>query len=368
MRVRPDWSRQRGLHLDALAVSGYFSLDVMTTRLESPRRATTEVVTPNARRYCLITPCRDEATFARRTIESVARQSIPPALWVVVDDGSRDETANIVEEAASRLPYLRLIRRRDRGSRKVGAGVIEAFNEGYATIDPTQLEYLCKFDLDLEVPPNYFEDLMLRMEAEPRLGTCSGKPWFLHPKTGKLLPEYCGDDTSVGPTKFYRTACFQEMGGFVAEVMWDGIDCHRCRQLGWIAESVNDERLRFIHLRPMGSSHKGLWTGRTRAGFGQYYMGTSPTYYLASAAYRLFKHPPVIGSLAMLWGYARSALLGLPRYGDREFRTFLRRYQRMCLLTGKASAVATLNQRQAAVWHRRHPASSAGAPETRRAS
>ena len=85
------------------------------------------------------------------------------------------------------------------------------------------------------------------MEAEPRLGTCSGSLGSSTPRPGKLLPEYCGDDTVVGPTKFYRMACFQEIGGFVAEVMWDGIDCHRCRQLGWIAESVDDERLRFIH-------------------------------------------------------------------------------------------------------------------------
>ena len=152
--------------------------------------------------YCLITPCRDEAEFARRTIESVARQSVPPALWVIVDDGSRDDTASIVEEAATRLPYVWLIWRPDRGSRKVGGGVIEAFNEGYASIDLMQFDYICNFDLDLEIPHHYFEGLMLRMEAEPRLGTCSGKPWFISPRSGALVPEYCGDDTSVGPTKF----------------------------------------------------------------------------------------------------------------------------------------------------------------------
>ena len=37
--------------------------------------------------------------------------------------------------------------------------------------------------------------------------------------------------------KFYRTACFRQIGGFVRELMWDGIDGHRCRQLGWIAIS-----------------------------------------------------------------------------------------------------------------------------------
>ena len=80
-----------------------------------------------ARRYLLISPCRDEAQYLRRTLDSVAAQSVPPVLWVVVDDGSTDATAAILQEYAGRLPYLRIVRRTDRGSRQVGPGVIEAF-------------------------------------------------------------------------------------------------------------------------------------------------------------------------------------------------------------------------------------------------
>ena len=308
-----------------------------------------------SRRYCLITPCRDEAQYARRTLESVARQTLPPALWVIVDDGSKDDTPAIVEEYAANLPYIHLIRRVDRGQRKVGPGVIEAFNAGYATINPSDFEFICKLDLDVDLPAGYFEGLVRRMEAEPRVGTTSGKPWFVHPRTGALQPEVCGDEMSVGMTKFYRRSCFTEIGGFVQQVMWDGIDCHRARMLGWIAESLNDEALRFIHLRPQGASQKGIWTGRVRAGFGQYFMGTAPMYYLASAAYRAFEHPAIVGSVAMLWGYARSALRGLPRYDDPAFRRFLRRYQYACLLRGKAAAITQLNERQRAVWETTRP-------------
>lgn len=308
-----------------------------------------------SRRYCLITPCRDEAAYARRTLDGVTRQTLAPALWVIVDDGSTDETPAIVEEYAARFPYIRLVRRGDRGGRKVGAGVIEAFNVGYATIDPGAFDYVCKLDLDLDLPAGYFEGLVRRMESEPRLGTTSGKPWFHHPRTGELVPEVCGDEMSVGMTKFYRRSCFTELGGFVQQVMWDGIDCHRVRMHGWLAESLNDPALRFIHLRPQGASHKGIWTGRTRAGFGQYFMGTAPLYYLASAVFRLFEHPAVVGSAAMLWGYARSAVKGLPRYDEPGFRAFLRRYQYACLLRGKAAATAALNEQQRPVWEAAHP-------------
>jgi poly-beta-1,6-N-acetyl-D-glucosamine synthase len=312
-------------------------------------------VTP-PRRYLLISPCRDEAQYLRRTLDSVAAQSIPPALWVIVDDGSTDETPAILEEYASRLPYLRVVRRLDPGCRQVGPGVIAAFYAGLETARLEDFEYLCKLDMDLDLPVRYFELLMQRMESNPRIGTTSGKPWFVHPQSGALVPEVCGDEMSVGMTKFYRVACFKEIGGFVHQVMWDGIDCHRTRMLGWIAESLDLEPLRFVHLRPQGASQKGIWTGRLRKGFGQYFMGTSPLYYLAVVIYHLPAYPVFIGSVAMLWGYLRSWLKHLPRYDDLEFRRFLRSYQHACLRVGKRAATARINAERAQLWHASHPA------------
>lgn len=289
----------------------------------------------------------------RRTLDSVMTQSTPPALWVVVDDGSTDETPAILESYRDRMPYLKVVRRANRGARSVGPGVIEAFYEGLETVTLSDFEYLCKLDLDLELPPRYFEVLMERMEAEPRLGTTSGKPYSRSSRAGRLTPEVCGDEMSVGMTKFYRAQCFREIGGFVRQVMWDGIDCHRCRMLGWIAESVDEEALRFIHLRPMGSSQKGIWTGRVRWGYGQYFMGTAAIYLIASAIFRLPKHPPLVGSLAMLWGYFSSALRRADRYEDREFRRFLRGYQYACLRLGKRRATRRYDEAQEAVWQTR---------------
>ena len=317
----------------------------------------------SGRRYVLITPCRDEARYARRTLQSVLAQTEPPALWVIVDDGSSDETPAILAEFAARTPWIRVVRRADRGNRKVGGGVIEAFDAGLQTIDLDEYDYLCKLDLDLDLPPGYFAGLMDRMEREPRVGTCSGKPYFFPPGTPDdrvtfplvdttgLVSEKTGDENSVGMTKFYRRACFRQIGGFVREVMWDGIDGHRCRQLGWIAISWDDPELRFVHLRPMGTSQKSWWTGRVRHGYGQYFMGTAPVYLLASAVYRMSRPPIVFGGLGMAHGYFRSMLRRVPRYGDGEFRRFLRRYQWACLLKGKARATDELNTRQAPVWN-----------------
>jgi exopolysaccharide biosynthesis WecB/TagA/CpsF family protein len=288
-------------------------------------------------KYVIISPCRDEAAFMRRTLESVKRQSVPPDLWVVVDDGSTDETPAILEQYARELPYLRVVRRENRGRRSVGPGVIEAFYAGYRTIEPREFDYVCKLDLDLDLPPAYFESLMQRMEVEPRLGTCSGKPYFAN-HAGRLVSERCGDEMSVGMSKFYRTECFLEIGGFVPHVMWDGIDCHRCRMANWSARSFDDFEVRFVHLRPMGSSDKSMWNGRWRHGTGQWFMGTGLAYMTASALYRSTRPPLIVGGMAMWLGYVASMLAREPRYPDLEFRAVLRRFQSESLLLGKRRA------------------------------
>lgn len=297
----------------------------------------------SSRRIVLVSPCRDEAAYMRRTLDSVLAQTLRPALWVIVDDGSKDQSSAILAEYAARHPCIRVVRREDRGVRAVGPGVIEAFYAGLQTVDLDDFDYLCKLDLDLDLPSRYFQTLVEWMERDPRLGTCSGKPYFPAPRTGELISEACGDETSVGMTKFYRVECFRQIGGFVRQVMWDGIDCHRCRMLGWKACSWDDPEIRFVHLRPMGSSQKGIWTGRARHGFGQYFMGTGPLYMAASALFRATRPPYVVGGVAMMAGYAGAWLRRTPRYEDPEFRRFLRQYQRECLLRGKAAATRRLH-------------------------
>ncbi len=295
-----------------------------------------------SRRYVLISPCRNEAHLMRQTLDSVIAQSIRPDRWVIVDDGSTDSTPSILREYCEQHRWIEVVTRGDRGTRSVGPGVIEAFYAGYASITPSNYDYLCKLDLDLRLPPRYFEILMSRMEADGRIATCSGKAYV--ESNGKSSSENHGDDTSLGMTKFYRTSCFTAIGGFVREVMWDGIDCHRCRMLGWIACSWDEPELRFIHLRPMGSSQQGIYTGRMRHGYGQYFMGTGFLYMLASAIYRLSEKPYVLGSLAVLWGWIKSAATLKPRYDDLEFRRFLRKYQLRALVFGKNKAIHELQR------------------------
>ena len=146
------------------------------------------------------------------------------------------------------------------------------------------------------------------MNANARLATCSGKAYVM--ENGQLEPERHGDDTSLGMTKFYRTTCFQAIGGFVREVMWDGIDNHLCRMRGWMACSWDE--------------------------------GTGLLFMAASALSRVNQKPYIVGSAAMLWGWTKAALQRKPRYENPAFRRFLRQYQWRSLLMGKEKALQSM--------------------------
>lgn len=304
---------------------------------------------PDSRSYVVISPCRNEADYMRRTLDSMVAQTEPPTLWVIVDDGSTDETPQILAEYAARHGWIRVVPKPDRGHRAVGPGVIEAFYAGLDTVDLDDYAYLCKLDLDLDLPPGYFSGLMDRMEADPRIGTCSGKAYF-RTVQGDLKSENVGDEMSLGMTKFYSVACFRQIGGFVREVMWDGIDCHKARQLGWTPVSWDDPELRFEHLRPMGSSQQNIHVGRRRHGFGQYYMGTHPLFLIASAINKMRQPPYVTGGLSILQGYFGAWLRGDPQQSDPELIRFIRAYQLQALRVGKARAVADIEAERIGIW------------------
>jgi len=283
----------------------------------------------------IISPVKDEAAYLVRTIAAVVAQTHRPTRWIIVDDGSTDCTGEIADAAAREYPWITVLHRAKGQKRRVGPGVVEAFYAGVAEVNLADFDFVCKLDGDLDFAPDYFATLMQRFSENPRLGTISGKCFV--PANGELVAERTGDGFSHGVAKLYRRECFEEIGGFVHEVMWDGIDCHRCRMFGWEAVSDTDPALRITHLRQMGSSYKSVYHGRLRWGRGQFFMGTHPIYLLGIAFYRMAERPWIVGGLCIMSGYIAAWITGHRRYGDREFRSHLHAWQLHelgCRLTG----------------------------------
>lgn len=275
-------------------------------------------------RVVIITPARDEASYLRRVIRSVLNQSVRPTRWVLIDDGSSDGTLAIAHAAAATYDWIRVISRSDRGSRRLGSGVIDAFNEGLASLD-CECDFIGKMDADLTFGPDYLAELLTRFEGDPRLGAASGKVFRL--EKGREVEEFMIDEMVAGQWKLYRRECFSEIEGFVSAVMWDGIDIHRARQKGWTTKSFDAVALRIVHHRLMGSSDRGVYRGRVRWGRGQWFMGTHPLYAAASSLFRCLEKPRVLGGLLIGLGYFMAMVQREPRYADRSFRRELQNWQ-----------------------------------------
>jgi len=275
-------------------------------------------------RILAITPARNERTFLQATIASMVSQKVRPTEWILVDDGSTDGTREVAEAAVRAHPWIRLVRRPDRGRRAIGGGVVEAFSTGFEASE-LDWDYVCKVDADIEFGPLYLATVLEMFEADERLGSVSGK--YYHETAAGLVEERICDDSVAGCFKTYSRACYAAIGGLHPDVMWDGIDFHRARQEGFTTGSVRDERLQIVHRRRVGSPDHNALRGRWRHGTGQYCIGTHPLYLLASAASRLTRPPFALGSLAMVAGYLTAALQRRKRYDFPGFRKELHRWQ-----------------------------------------
>jgi biofilm PGA synthesis N-glycosyltransferase PgaC len=283
----------------------------------------------SSHRIAVISPARDEERTLGTTIACMQAQTLRPARWVIVDDGSSDQTAQIAEQAARNSDWIQVIKRENRGYRKLGGGVIEAFYEGLKALD-IDYDFVAKMDVDLEFSPRYLERIIGYFDQDPLLAAASGK--VFRPEGSGLVEEFMIDEMVAGQFKLYRRACFEQIGGFVREIMWDGIDFHKARIAGFRTRSFDDEQLRIVHLRLMGSSDKNIWRGRLRWGRGQWFMGTSLPYILASGLWRAKEKPYLVGGALIIAGYMQAALERAPRFDDLQFRADLRKWQRQRLL------------------------------------
>lgn len=277
--------------------------------------------------YLIVMPARNEATYIEACLNCIVAQSLLPTLLIVVDDGSTDATPSIVERFAGDYDWIRLLRKKDRGVRSVGPGVIETFYMGLNSINIDDFEFVCKLDADMTFGINYFQRAIDLLRSEERLASISGKVFNPRLLPGRLVEERIIDEHVAGQAKLYKVEAFKDIGGFVREVMWDGIDCHMARAKGWVVRSVRDSDLNLYHHRLMGSSYKSVLHGRLRWGRGQYFMGSHPLYVLASGVNRLFERPFVIGGVLIIVGYFFALLKRSTVFGDVDFRRHLRSWQ-----------------------------------------
>lgn len=279
--------------------------------------------------YVVITPVRDEASHVMRTIEAMRAQTIRPASWIVVNDGSRDATGAILDQAAAETPWMRVVHRPDRGHRANGSGVMEAFYAGHSLLGSEAWDYLVKLDGDLSFEADYFERSFLHFGSDPKLGIGGGTIYSM--VTGTAAIDSTGDPPFHvrGATKIYRRACWEAIAPLVRAPGWDTIDEVKANMLGWATRTFPE--LRLLQHKPTGSAD-GNWRNAFKNGRANYVTGYDPMFMLAKCVKRAAQRPAFITGLAMAAGFGSGYLAGTPRTPDSNVIRYLRQQQRRRLL------------------------------------
>ena len=261
---------------------------------------------------CLaITPARDEERFLPGLIESMAAQTCRPQSWIVIDDGSADQTAALLGQAALEHPWIEVHHLpRNRARAFGGESVIMHF------LKPERIrgyDYILRLDADLTFGPTMIESLLTEFSKDQDLGV--GGAVLYEPHNGAWHEVKVPRFHTRGAVKMYSTRCFEAIGGLHPGVGWDTIDEAHAMLLGFTAK--NFPSIVANHHRPQGLAG-GLLRSRFSTGHTAYLVGYSPVFMMMRSLVRLFDKPIFVGSLMMLSGYLSGYLRASQRVLPRS--------------------------------------------------
>jgi hypothetical protein len=275
-------------------------------------------------RVGIVIPFLDEERFLPEVLDAVAGQTRLPDALLLIDDGSRDGSAEIAAGFAAKHPFASLHRRPRRpvlSDRMVHAHELRAFQWALERM-PLDWDVAAKLDADVRLTPDALAEMERRLVSDPELGIAGTYLRQLE-ADGRTVPHRCPEGHVEGATKFYRRACWDDISPVPPILGWDTLDEVRARMRGWRTQSFSVPSGSPLHLRRT-ASHDGVLRGFRRMGLAAYAYGAHPAHVLAATAARLGDRPRGLCALNYLAGWALAAVRPVPR-AEPEARAFVRR-------------------------------------------
>jgi len=277
--------------------------------------------------YVLVTAAYNEETFIEHTIRSIVSQTIRPAKWIIVSDGSTDKTDDIVNRYAAESDFIQLCRITKDHPRNFAAQVY-AINRGLAQLVSTEYNFVGNLDADITLEPEYFALLLEKFRLDPRLGLGGGTVWE-RCSDGTFRERRLKSVTAVAHAcQLFRRACFEEIGGAYVPLRYGGPDTYAetlARMKRWRVASFPE--LRVFHHRPTNSA-EGVLRGWFRQGKMDYSLGALPVFELFKLLRRIWVKPYVIGTMARCAGFIHSYCQREERQVPSDFVAYLRQEQK----------------------------------------
>ena len=275
-------------------------------------------------KYVLITPARNEEAFIEKTIESVAKQTVLPLKWVIVNDGSTDDTGNKVRRFLGEYPWIELIEFPVRKERNFAAKVF-AFNAGQESVKNLDYEVIANLDADTSFDADHFEFLLNEFRKNPRLGVAG--TIFKEDGYSSETDSFEGENHVSGQCQLFRRQCFEEIGGYrpnkAGGIDWMAVTS--ARMMGWQTRSFREKW--FFHHRKLGTAERGRLKSSFSYGEKDYYLGGHPVWEALRVAFRMTRKPYIIDGAALGSGFLWAFLSRQKRAVSKELMKFHRKEQ-----------------------------------------
>lgn len=267
--------------------------------------------------YIALTHCKNEEKTISRCVESVLNQTIPPEVYVIVDDGSTDETPMILRGFEGKIVVVTLDsgRLRGRGDHHRNL-LLVSYREAVRRVK--NWSYLLTIDADEILLSDYMERLIAEMEEDNRLGITSGVP--LSRVGDGYRKIYRGSRNVWNGARVYRRGCWEDIGMIPGVQGWDLWAQLEANRFGWRTKPFNS--INFLEERPWGRPTIRSWI---RRGFTRRRLGYSTITHLITCVTRISHRPFILGALAFLLSFLLFKL-GSWNYFNEEYYDFARRY------------------------------------------
>lgn len=274
--------------------------------------------------YVIITPARNEGEFLEETIRSVVAQTVQPAKWIIVSDGSTDDTDAIATRYAAQYPWIELVRmpeRRDRNFR----GKAHAVNTAYGLLQSLQFQVVVILDADISVDEGHFAYLLARLSEDPSLGVV-GTPF--QESSGEVYDyRFVSLEHVSGACQVFRRKCFEDIRGYVP-LPGGGVDhvaVITARMKGWRTRTFTE--MVSHHHRKMGSAEHGIYAAWFRIGRKDYMIGGHPLWEFTRVMRQITQRFSLVRGVALGLGYLWPMVRRVKRTVPREVQIFHRQEQ-----------------------------------------
>jgi biofilm PGA synthesis N-glycosyltransferase PgaC len=270
--------------------------------------------------YAAVTPARDEEENLRRLADSLLAQTIRPARWVIVENGSSDGTAQVAAELAAAHSWIRPLQTEASAGYDRTSPYMRAWHAGVDSLEGIG-DVVVKLDADVSFASDFFAGILASFDEDERLGIASGSchEWDGGDWRELILP----GDAVWGPTRSYRRACLDVVLPLDDSVGYAAIDVTKAHLAGYRVRNLR--HLPFRHHRPEGTGEGSKWRAWLGEGVAAHYVGYRPVFVLGRCLYRLRTDP---AAAALVVGYLGALLRRAPVLDEPAVRAALRERQR----------------------------------------